>query len=485
MTMAFEVSALRGEPRQDLVAEDDYQSFSEALGSSARGRAFLAEYARRNRHADTAVVLAALDRLEAVARSQKAAPETERIRQDLRALLDTLQSAKPQIDLTPGAIKAATLSALLEFVQARIEALVGAAATPTEAPGAAPSARNFLTPVPQSDEPELPIPRPGASAQPSIALVQPIAPPVDAEPASGPTVDPMVLSLDPRVGPVFGEPTADATRPANVIADINFIDALIVRGKPEVATEDNVALLTLVSAESAEVAEAAMAPPPSLAVLPPLELTANEPAAAQLPQATLEIPDVAAETTARAEALVRATHATADAIDNIVAAAAALMADEAATAATIADTTTAEAAPLEMAVVETATVETATAETIVVETAVVDTTTAETPIAEIAFGDAAPGDIAPVDANLPEIGFVAAGSADFELKQAPAAETAVAATFEPLTFPTEIQAPTVAIVAPEFAVAALAAATPAPPARDDALAAIMAMSEEERLALFT
>jgi hypothetical protein len=161
------------------------------------------------------------------------------------------------------------------------------------------------------------------------------------------------------------------------------------------------------------------------------------------------------------------------------------MADEAATAATIADTTTAEVAPVEMAIVETATVETAVAETIVVETTTAETITAETPIAEIVFGDAAPGDIAPADANLPEIGFVAAGSADSELKQVPAAETAVAATFEPLTFPTEIQTPTVAIVAPEFAVAALAAATQAPPARDDALAAIMAMSEEERLALFT
>ena len=122
--MANETSALRGEPQPTHVAEDDYQSFSAALGASARGRAFLHEYARRNRHADTEVVLAALDRLESVARSQKTAPEAERIRQDLRALLDTIRSARPQIDQTPGAIKAATLAALIEFVQARIEALV-------------------------------------------------------------------------------------------------------------------------------------------------------------------------------------------------------------------------------------------------------------------------------------------------------------------------------------------------------------------------
>ena len=40
-------------------SEDDYQAFCAALSESARGRAFLAEYARRNRNADTEVLLAA------------------------------------------------------------------------------------------------------------------------------------------------------------------------------------------------------------------------------------------------------------------------------------------------------------------------------------------------------------------------------------------------------------------------------------------
>ncbi len=147
-------------PQGQAVDERDYQSFCDTLGSSARGRAFLHEYARRNRHADTTEVLAALDRLEQTARKQAASPEAERIRQDLRALLDTIRSARPQIDSSPGAIRAATLSALIEFVQARIEGLL------------APGPLAALTEVPQPEQPELPIPRPDTAAPRSIALVQ-------------------------------------------------------------------------------------------------------------------------------------------------------------------------------------------------------------------------------------------------------------------------------------------------------------------------
>lgn len=147
----------------EQVAEDDYQSFCEALGSTARGRAFLDEYARRNRQVDTKVVLAALDRLEATARSQSAAsPDAERIRQDLRALLDTLRSARPQSENSPTAIKAATLAALIDFTQARIEALVLPAREDEP-----------LSAVPADDQPELPIPHPAASAVPQMMLVQP------------------------------------------------------------------------------------------------------------------------------------------------------------------------------------------------------------------------------------------------------------------------------------------------------------------------
>ena len=43
--------------------EADYHAFCTALSESARGRAFLAEYARRNRNADTRPLLNAIERL--------------------------------------------------------------------------------------------------------------------------------------------------------------------------------------------------------------------------------------------------------------------------------------------------------------------------------------------------------------------------------------------------------------------------------------
>lgn len=159
--MVAESVSRRHEMPAEQVAEDDYQSFCEALGSTARGRAFLEEFARRNRQADTEVVLAALERLEATARAQ-ASPEADRIRQDLKALLDTLRSARPQTENTPTAIKAATLAALIDFTQARIEALV--------LPAAAREGET-LSAVPAQEQPELPIPHPTAAA-PVMALVQ-------------------------------------------------------------------------------------------------------------------------------------------------------------------------------------------------------------------------------------------------------------------------------------------------------------------------
>ena len=159
--MVAESVSRRHEVPAEQVAEDDYQSFCEALSSTARGRAFLDEFARRNRQADTEVVLTALERLEATARAQS--PEADRIRQDLKALLDTLRSARPQTENTPTAIKAATLAALIDFTQARIEALV--------LPAAAREGET-LSAVPDQEQPELPIPHPTAAAAPMMALVQ-------------------------------------------------------------------------------------------------------------------------------------------------------------------------------------------------------------------------------------------------------------------------------------------------------------------------
>jgi len=58
----------------DGVSDDDYKAFYAVLASSARGRAFLAEHARRARHAETETLLAAITRIEATLAEQRAQP---------------------------------------------------------------------------------------------------------------------------------------------------------------------------------------------------------------------------------------------------------------------------------------------------------------------------------------------------------------------------------------------------------------------------
>ena len=47
------------------LSEADYDMIESAVLETTRGRWFLAEYARRNRHADTTMLLGAIERLEA------------------------------------------------------------------------------------------------------------------------------------------------------------------------------------------------------------------------------------------------------------------------------------------------------------------------------------------------------------------------------------------------------------------------------------
>ena len=66
--MANELSARALDP--EAPSEDEYEALCAALSASARGRAFLAEYARRQRAADTAMLMAAMERLEGLVRYQ-------------------------------------------------------------------------------------------------------------------------------------------------------------------------------------------------------------------------------------------------------------------------------------------------------------------------------------------------------------------------------------------------------------------------------
>src|SRR5690242_341466 len=70
MHMSNEAQALAGEPQSP--GDNEYKAFLAVLSSSARGRAFLAEHARRSRLAETEMLLGAIERIEATLAEQRA-----------------------------------------------------------------------------------------------------------------------------------------------------------------------------------------------------------------------------------------------------------------------------------------------------------------------------------------------------------------------------------------------------------------------------
>lgn len=169
-------------------SEDEYQTFCAALQASARGRAFLTEYAKRNRGADTEVLLAALARLEAVMRAQRAD-----MRGDLRSLLASIRKARPDIEASALPVRAAKLALLLNLLERRLVTL-----SETDAPPPAANARLAVVPAPE--QPELPIPSPAATPVPALTLAHDRGPPVPAPqpppPSPSAVIIPEVTWLD-------------------------------------------------------------------------------------------------------------------------------------------------------------------------------------------------------------------------------------------------------------------------------------------------
>src|ERR1700760_4943811 len=69
---AFALSPISA--RASLPSEEDYDAIREAFMETARGRWFLDEYARRNRNADTRMVLDAVAKIEETLAAQRQAP---------------------------------------------------------------------------------------------------------------------------------------------------------------------------------------------------------------------------------------------------------------------------------------------------------------------------------------------------------------------------------------------------------------------------
>ena len=77
---------------------EQYEALESAVMESARGRWFLAEYAKRNRAADTTMLLEALKKLENVASATPA--KADRPQPDIEQLASTIKAARSEIAST-------------------------------------------------------------------------------------------------------------------------------------------------------------------------------------------------------------------------------------------------------------------------------------------------------------------------------------------------------------------------------------------------
>jgi hypothetical protein len=246
-------TAARTDPVSSATDDRAYQAFCEAISSSTRGRAFLAEYARRNRHADTEQLVAAIDRLQSLVTAPAPPQTSEAIKQDLRALLDEIVTAQCELDARLLATRAAKLADLMALVERRISTMLEPArvevtlevprvqvtpeteaATPSPALPPEPvsqSERTHLAVVPLPEQPELPIPSPASAQLPPISLVRSetiIAEVAFVEPPPAPQPAPEVVTTRPPeqqfIPPVVETmPAAKAVPPADPLASIKAL----------------------------------------------------------------------------------------------------------------------------------------------------------------------------------------------------------------------------------------------------------------------
>jgi chemotaxis protein CheZ len=79
------------------LSEADYELIEAAVMETERGRWFLGEYARRNRHADTMMLLGAIERLAGALRAERTVQPLDRIRSDLFAMAEAIARTKAEI----------------------------------------------------------------------------------------------------------------------------------------------------------------------------------------------------------------------------------------------------------------------------------------------------------------------------------------------------------------------------------------------------
>ncbi len=122
------------------LSEEDYDAIEAAVMETARGRWFLAEFASRNRTADTRVLLDALEKLENVVTSQSAAPAAvtpvgDEVKYSIIEMADAISRTKTEIaavrsdepDESSIALAAGELGAIVTATEAATQGILEAA----------------------------------------------------------------------------------------------------------------------------------------------------------------------------------------------------------------------------------------------------------------------------------------------------------------------------------------------------------------------
>src|SRR5271154_5977330 len=89
---AFALSPISARAAQP--SEQDYDAISEAFMETSRGRWFLGEYAKRNRNADTRMVLDAVARIEENLAVQKQQPPDSGLAEALATIRNSVDEAR-------------------------------------------------------------------------------------------------------------------------------------------------------------------------------------------------------------------------------------------------------------------------------------------------------------------------------------------------------------------------------------------------------
>jgi hypothetical protein len=286
------------------LREEDYRTFCAALESTQRGRDFLFEYARRNRNADTEMLLDSLDRIETMMKAEGKAHD--RLRDELRVLLIAIRLARPDINSATALTKAARLVDLLDLMEHRIDAMVEnkdllpITEEPLQNSNFAPAA---FTVVPRPDEPELPIPSVSATLPPPISLVQepakvlikPLPPAQEAQELAIEALAKLAIpTQDALKQEVLKEAPNQVLEPAPAKQDSSQQELaeheraqLEILNRPKTKTDTKAEPYELWEPEAAAAPPAA-APQP---VAPPVAAAAPQPSAAEQPAPEKWLPD--------------------------------------------------------------------------------------------------------------------------------------------------------------------------------------------------